>query len=486
MKSKTRLAVLIMIITSVVIIIFQFNFLKSKYRNLSKEKYIGKSLSELTLNKGNISKRISFDANNTVLFFLSNKCSICKKSLKEIKKNKFEKGINVFLIFSDSKTPISDSNMYSIDWKKNENSRFIKPLIYPTVYYVNKKGVIKKYWFGEINSKKLESICSSMEMFDSQRTEKNTVKSSNIGVQKIRLKIIEKIKVDSSINLLNPKSVLFSNDKVLFFDKGDYSIKVFDLDLRFLFKVGKKGNGPGEIRSSYCKALLTKNNYLVIAEPSQNKFLIFDNNHKFLREIKIGLADFFIEDFILTEDDAIIYTTNTSLNKVTLNGKKIFSKTIVSRRVSRVYNMYFKSINRDNNNLWVFENFNYVFYNYNFNGDLINKVTKKNFHNEGYSKSEIRKFKFRQYLSKNYKPQIANKTFLIKDYLFVLLKEREKWNYKNRIDVFDIKRNRFEFTQDSDSFSLLNNASIKNNIFISIDKSNKDYLQIVKGEIIIE
>lgn len=135
---------------------------------------------------------------------------------------------------------------------------------------------------------------------------------------------------------------LESNDSTIFesihfIDITDHYILIYDTKQCFLFdrsgrflrKIGRKGNGPGEYRSAGQPKIL--NNEVFIPDPIRNTLMTFDNLNNFKEEIK-SLDCFttqkFIENYFVLSDSTFLIQipnqTGVQKNRIALinrNGK---------------------------------------------------------------------------------------------------------------------------------------------------------------------
>ncbi|WP_323758361.1 6-bladed beta-propeller [Roseivirga sp.] len=88
--------------------------------------------------------------------------------------------------------------------------------------------------------------------------------------------------------------VLFAKDEILVLDKRNNKVLAFDEEGNFLFKIFQKGNGPGEYKEIFSMAYVGDNNQIILAAPG--KFLWFDMQGDFIREVKSTLPPIYISD----------------------------------------------------------------------------------------------------------------------------------------------------------------------------------------------
>lgn len=70
------------------------------------------------------------------------------------------------------------------------------------------------------------------------------------------------------------------------FPDSEYFIYKFGADGRFIMKFGRKGQGPGEVQGIW-DLLLDKSDHILVSDPSVNKFVKFDPEGRFIKEIKV-------------------------------------------------------------------------------------------------------------------------------------------------------------------------------------------------------
>lgn len=82
---------------------------------------------------------------------------------------------------------------------------------------------------------------------------------------------------DSNYCFANPTGLAISDGKIYVCDQGDNCIKVFDYDGKFLFTIGRKGNGPGEFNYPQNIALHPQNGDLYVSNWGNMKIQRFNN-----------------------------------------------------------------------------------------------------------------------------------------------------------------------------------------------------------------
>ncbi len=124
----------------------------------------------------------------------------------------------------------------------------------------------------------------------------------------------------------SPLKIIFKNDRILIFDKRRANaLLMFDMDGRFLQKIGKRGSGPGEynVLSSYT----ADDNYIYLLDASKSMVLTYDYKGNYIKALKtpnrpMDIAVFNNGDFLLTnhpliygeEKGARLFITDDKLN----------------------------------------------------------------------------------------------------------------------------------------------------------------------------
>lgn len=88
--------------------------------------------------------------------------------------------------------------------------------------------------------------------------------------------------------------VLFAKEEILILDRRNHKVMAFDGEGNFLFKIDQKGNGPGEYQEIFSMAYGDDNNQIILAAPG--KFLWFDMQGDFIREVKSAFSYVYISD----------------------------------------------------------------------------------------------------------------------------------------------------------------------------------------------
>src|SRR6218665_46199 len=115
-------------------------------------------------------------------------------------------------------------------------------------------------------------------------------------------KEVKFIKLESSEeNLIGEiTKMVFSVGRIYILDRFTQTIFIFDMQGKLITKIRNVGEGPGEYRNLQDFTLDSEKKELVIYDISHQKFLFYDLNGKYKREIRNGL--FFDNLFPLGED----------------------------------------------------------------------------------------------------------------------------------------------------------------------------------------
>ena len=123
------------------------------------------------------------------------------------------------------------------------------------------------------------------------------------SIQYVALKIgnIRYIPLETTDECLlgNADKILIQNNRIYVADFNKaMSLFVFDMNGKYLFKINKRGQGPGEY-TSFRDFDIHNNKELYMFDNFGQKLLIFDLEGKYLRDIKF---EYFFMSFCLTED----------------------------------------------------------------------------------------------------------------------------------------------------------------------------------------
>ena len=105
--------------------------------------------------------------------------------------------------------------------------------------------------------------------------------------------------------------MIFSADRIYISDRFTKTIFIFDIKGKLITKIRSVGDGPGEYRSLPDFSLDSEKKELVIYDISHQKFLFYDLNGKYKREIRNGL---FFDVFFPLDDGVWGLLTSTITN----------------------------------------------------------------------------------------------------------------------------------------------------------------------------
>ncbi len=120
----------------------------------------------------------------------------------------------------------------------------------------------------------------------------------------------------STINKL-----IIKNDRIYILDiEGARSLLVFDINGKFIHKIGKQGNGPGEYSRSLINFTVNENDDVLLYDYAKRKMMRYDKNGKY---IELYRSSFSFNDFIFLSNDQYllsldIYEKKNSNRKVML------------------------------------------------------------------------------------------------------------------------------------------------------------------------
>jgi hypothetical protein len=147
------------------------------------------------------------------------------------------------------------------------------------------------------------------------------VKSYPVDPRKVE-KIVASVIFDSIVYvpLESPDEALVGNNiakmeivnsLLYILDKQTNTIWCFNQKGKYINKISKKGQGPGEYTSIFDFAIDRAKNHIVILDRNANKIITYDLSGKFIKEKRIEV---FASDFGLLNDNKILaYTRGTNL-----------------------------------------------------------------------------------------------------------------------------------------------------------------------------
>ncbi|GHT23624.1 hypothetical protein FACS189430_07190 [Bacteroidia bacterium] len=134
-------------------------------------------------------------------------------------------------------------------------------------------------------------------------------------VQYIKLEDSE-MSIFSSIDKL-----IIKDNKIYILDiTGPKALLVFDMNGKFLYRIGRQGNGPGEYAHSLINFDVDNNHNVHLYDYAKRNMMIFDENGKFIQSFK---SAFSFNDFCLLPDNKYllsldIYERNNQNKKIML------------------------------------------------------------------------------------------------------------------------------------------------------------------------
>ena len=85
------------------------------------------------------------------------------------------------------------------------------------------------------------------------------------------------------------EDMAISENRLFVFDKRQQTIWIFDRDGKYINKIYKKGNGPGEYSQMYQFEYDPKNNQIVILSSWEQKLLFYTPEGEYLKSIELGI-----------------------------------------------------------------------------------------------------------------------------------------------------------------------------------------------------
>jgi len=138
-----------------------------------------------------------------------------------------------------------------------------------------------------------------------------------------------------SRNLLLPIKIVVSNGLIYILDKGDESIKVFNIQGELMVSFGKKGEAPGEF---YCAAdFFVDNGRVYVLDTCKSKIEIFltqNGSHISTRNLKIS------NPFKIAIDNGKIFVSSISF----LKGQKIITSLVEEAENFKIENSFLECI----------------------------------------------------------------------------------------------------------------------------------------------
>lgn len=158
---------------------------------------------------------------------------------------------------------------------------------------------IKKYILVLIPFSILIGGCSSSEINYTEETIDGVKHIHNLYPKldkpQVKLELVRQFGADDSKGenyyLYNPSDIIKDKDKNYFIlDAGNFKIKKYDHDGRFLLSFGNKGQGPGEFEYAG-QIVLNNENRLLVVDGVSKRINIFDTDGNFIDLVRISDYD---------------------------------------------------------------------------------------------------------------------------------------------------------------------------------------------------
>jgi hypothetical protein len=122
--------------------------------------------------------------------------------------------------------------------------------------------------------------------------------------------------------------------RVYVLELREQRIKVFDQAGKFLRSIGRKGQGPGEIGSTFAIFVIGEANELVVPDTGNRRFSFFSSDGKFLRSVpihEIGFASGAIDSkgaIYLDDSPLDLYAGRSILKKLSPDGTRLLTEVL--------------------------------------------------------------------------------------------------------------------------------------------------------------
>lgn len=122
---------------------------------------------------------------------------------------------------------------------------------------------------------------------------------------------IESISLETTDSCLigGIKDLAISGDELFVFDEQQQTIWIFDRKGKYLNKVCRKGDGPGEYAQISQFEYDDKNNQLVVLHSSGNKLLFYTPEGKYLKTVELGMT---VDDFKVCSQGGFVLSNSGS------------------------------------------------------------------------------------------------------------------------------------------------------------------------------
>lgn len=177
---------------------------------------------------------------------------------------------------------------------------------------------------------------------------------------------VEVIQLETdSICLIGDLTKLVQYDNKFFvYDRINSSVFCFNLNGKFLFQVGKQGNGPTEYNKLRDININTENKTIELLDRSAQSILCYDLDGNYLEKIKIGE---YFSSFICTDGEGYIFqrvSDNPDLYviKIANTNGKIISNFIPCKALDNM--LISNQLTHDNNKIFITHGSYYTVYSY--------------------------------------------------------------------------------------------------------------------------
>lgn len=284
---------------------------------------------------------------------------------------------------------------------------------------------------------------------------------------------IEYINLETNDSCLIKKitDMAVSENRLFVFDQSQQTIWIFDREGKYLNKIYKKGNGPGEYSQIYQFEYDSKDNQIVVLSSYQRKLLFYTLEGDYIKTVDLGIR---VQDFKISPDGGFILS-KAGIDDITAG---IYYQPDSTKEVRQL-------VGRQSNHL-VYFNSDWELCSY---GDVIcfmaPNFNNTVYHYENRQLSIEYPFQMKPDLKHEYKETVSLQYF--EDFIRTIYLESEKWIYATYwSSVNDVRA--FLYSKEKGEYwigkSMVNDLDDKgtgatvsfsdNNMFVDIHNDNPD------------
>ena len=145
--------------------------------------------------------------------------------------------------------------------------------------------------------------------------------------------------------------LIIKNNRIYILDIRPKALLVFEINGKFLYKIGRQGGGPGEYSNSLINFAVSENDEVIVYDHGKREMMKYDKNGKYINSIK---SSFSFNDFLVLPDNQFLLSLDI-YEKSNKNRKVIITDDMKKSKNS--YFHYHKDYKNDKLNMVSFQPF---------------------------------------------------------------------------------------------------------------------------------